>query len=261
MAARAIWKGNLRLAKETVPVKLYSAAQDRTVHFRLLHDADKVPVKQRLVDPETDEIVEFKDARRAYMTAERALVLLDADELAALEPEPSRDIELSRFLPAGTIDPRWYDRPYYLGPDGRGEDYLALVEALGARNREGLAHWVMRKKEYRGALRVVADGCLALISLRSAEETIPASELGAPEGGPLNDKEIAMAQQLLSILESEFDPKQFRDEYRHRLLELIEAKAKGKTVRRQRARVVRPSEDLVEALRASLEQQRERKRA
>lgn len=259
MAARAIWKGNLRLGHDAIPVKLYSAVQDRVVHFRLLHDADKVPVKQRLVDPETDEVVEFKDAVRAYMTPERALVLLKEDELAALEPEPSRDIELSRFVPDGAIDHRWYERPYYLGPDGRGDDYLALIEALRSTKREGVAHWVMRKKEYRGALRVTG-GCLTLIALRSAEETIAASSLEAPDAEPLSDKEIAMAQQLLSILEAKFDPKQFRDEYRHRLLELIEAKAKGKTVRRPARRAVRPSKDLEEALRASLAQA-ERKRA
>jgi DNA end-binding protein Ku len=259
MAARAIWKGNLRLGKDCIPVKLYSAVQDRVVHFRLLHDADKVPVKQRLVDPETDEIIEFKVARRAYMTPERSMVLLSGEELDELEPKPSRDIELSRFVPVGAIDHRWYERPYYLGPDGRGDDYLALAEALRSTKREGVAHWVMRKKEYRGAL-CVSNGCLALISLRSAEDTIPAAALEAPEGEPLGDKEIAMAQQLLSILEAKFDPKQFRDEYRHRLLELIEAKAKGKTVRRAKPRAVRPSEDLVDALRASLAQA-ERKRA
>jgi DNA end-binding protein Ku len=259
MAARAIWKGSLRLGRDCIPIKLYSAVQDRVVHFRLLHDADKMPVKQRLVDPETDEIVEFKDASRAYLTPERTLVLLRDEELAELEPAPSRDIELSRFVPVGSIDHRWFERPYYLGPDGRGDDYLALVEALRSAKREGVAHWVMRKKEYRGALRV-SGGCLALIALRSAEETIPATALEAPEGEALSDKEIAMAQQLLSILEAKFDPKQFRDEYRHRLLELIEAKAKGKTVRRPAARAVRPSANLVEALRASLAQE-ERKRA
>lgn len=259
MAARAIWKGNLRLGDDAIPVKLYSAVQDRVVHFRLLHDEDKVPVKQRLVDPETEEIVDFKDAIRAYMTPERALVLLGEDELNALEPEPSRDIELSRFVPDGTIDHRWYERPYYLGPDGRGEDYLALIEALRSTKREGVAHWVMRKKEYRGALRAT-DGCLTLIALRSSEETIAASALEPPDAEPLSGKEIAMAQQLLSILEAKFDPKQFRDEYRHRLLELIEAKAKGKTVRRPARRAVRPSKDLEEALRASLAQA-ERKRA
>jgi DNA end-binding protein Ku len=258
MAARAIWKGVLILGKERIPVKLYSAAQDRTVHFRLLHDEDKVPVMQRLVDSETDEVVELRDARHAYMTPERALVLLTDEELETLEPEPSRDVELTHFLPAGTIDHGWYDRPYYVGPDGATDDYLALIEALRSSGREGLAHWVMRKKEYRGALRL-SGGFPILVSLRSAEETLSAAELEAPEGEPLNEKEVAMAQQLLSILEAEFDPHQFRDEYRHRLLDLIEAKTQGKTVRRQRVREKRPSADLTEALRASLE--RESKRA
>ncbi len=257
MAARAIWKAVLRIGAESVPVKLYSAVQDRTVHFRLLHDEDKTPVRQRLVNPETDEIVEFASARHAYATPEHDLVLLADDELEALEPKASRDIALVRFVPPAAIDHRWYDRPYYLGPDGAGEEYLALLEALKRSGRDGLAHWVMRGKAYRGALRA-GEECLVLISLRSAEETISATDLGAPAGAPLNEKEVAMARQLLSILEAEFDPTQFRDEYRERLLDLIEAKAKGKTVRRERPEVQRPSEDLTAALQASLEKERKR---
>ncbi len=257
MAARAIWKAVLRIGAESVPVKLFSAVQDRTVHFRLLHEDDKMPVRQRLVDPETDEIVEFTAAHRAYATPEHDLVLLADEELQALEPKPSRDIDLVRFVPPGAIDHRWYDRPYYLGPDGGAEEYLALLEALKRSRRDGFARWVMRGKEYRGALRA-GDGCLVLISLRSAEETISAAELGAPGGDPLNEKEVAMAQQLLAILESEFDPARFHDEYRKRLLGLIEAKAKGKTVRRERPPERKPSEDLTAALQASLEKERRR---
>jgi DNA end-binding protein Ku len=258
VAARAIWKGVLVLEGERIPVKLYSAAVDRTVHFRLLHDEDGVPVKQQLVDPESEEIVEFADTQRAYLTPEHDLVVLSKEELDALQPEPSRDIELLRFLPADAIDHRWYDRPYYLGPDGREESYLALRDALRETGKDGLARWVMRNKEYRGALRL-GQGCPVLISLRSSEQIIAAADLGAPTGEPLNDKEIAMAQQLLSILEADFDPTQFRDEYRQRLLDLIEAKAAGKAVKQRRPREKPASEDLTAALAASLE--REKKRA
>ncbi|HEX5420579.1 MAG TPA: Ku protein [Gammaproteobacteria bacterium] len=258
MAARAIWKGVLVLGPERIPVKLYSAAVDRSVHFRLLHDEDGVPVKQQLVEPESEDIVEFAETQRAYESPEHDLVVLSKEELDALEPEPSRDIELVHFLPADAIDHRWFDRPYYLGPDGREEAYLALREALRATGRDGLARWVMRNKEYRGALRL-GRGCPVLISLRSAEQIIASAELGKPAGEPLSDKEIAMAQQLLSILEAEFDPAQFRNEYRQRLLDLIEAKAAGKTVKQRRLREKPPSEDLSAALAASLE--REKKRA
>ena len=257
MAARAIWKGVLAIGGERLAVKLFSAVQDRTVHFRLLHDEDHAPVKQRLVEPETETAVEFGSTQRAYMTPERDLVVLRSDELDALEPPASRDIELQRFVPAGAVDHRWYERPYYLGPDGNAAEYAALTEAVRESGREGIARWVMRKKEYRGALRA-RDGCLMLITLRSAEEVIVASELGAPAAKALDEREIKMAQQLLSILEAPFDPSQYRDEYRERVLELIEAKSKGKTLRRPAPRRQRIEHDLTKALKASLEAERKR---
>src|SRR5690606_2996432 len=124
-------------------------------------------VKQRLVDPETETVEDYAAARRAFLTPERDLVLLANEELETLEPKPSRDIDILRFVPTGAIDHRWYERPYYLGPDGPAEEYQALAEALQEAGREGVARWVTRKKEYRGALRA-RDGYLMLITLRPA---------------------------------------------------------------------------------------------
>lgn len=258
MAARAMWKGVLRVGDERVPVKLYSAVQDRSVHFRLLHDEDHVPVKQRLVEPESERIVEYSEAQRAFLTPEHDLVAVRPEELDALAPEPSRDIEVLRFVPVGAIDHRWYERPYFIGPDGKSSELAALVEAMRETGREGIARWVMRKKSYRGALRAADDGVPMLVTLRSAEEVIVASELGAPQGKPLDEREIAMAQQLLSILEAPFDAEQYHDEYRGRVLELVRAKAEGKTIRRAPARRQRIEPDLAKALRESLEAERKR---
>jgi DNA end-binding protein Ku len=257
MAARAIWKGVLAIGEERVAVKLYSAVQDRSVHFRLLHDEDRVPVKQRLVEPESEEIVEFAATRRAFITPERDLVALHSDELESLTPAPSRDVELLRFVPEAVVDHRWYERPYYLGPDGDARELAALAAALQETRRVGIARWVMRKKEYRGALRA-KDGVPMLITLRSSEEVIAASELGAPGGKALEEREVAMAQQLLSILEASFDPSQYRDEYRERVLAFIEAKAQGKTLRRAVPRRHRVEPDLAKALQQSLEAERKR---
>src|SRR5690554_4922940 len=116
MAARAMWKGVIGLG-EGVPVKLYSAVEDRDVHFRLLHESDRVPVRQQLVNPDTDEVVPYEDTRRGLATDDGELVVFEGDELDALEPEASRDIEVLAFLPHEEIDHRWYLRPYYLGPD------------------------------------------------------------------------------------------------------------------------------------------------
>src|SRR5690606_30078365 len=175
--ARAMWKGILTIGEERIAVKLFAAVEDRTVRFRLLHEEDGVPVKQRLVEPESEEIVEYAETERAFLTPERDLVVLHRDELEALEPAASREIEILRFVPTAAVDERWYERPYFLGPDGDARELAALAAAMRETERIGIARWVMRKKEYRGALRVADDGVPMLIMLRSADEVIVASEL------------------------------------------------------------------------------------
>jgi DNA end-binding protein Ku len=230
MAARAIWKGTIRFGDVEVPVKLYSAVQDRSVHFRLLHAKDLQPVRQQMVNPDTGKVVEYEDVQRAFETESGDLVMLEPEELAGLEPEPSRDIEVTRFVEPAVISHQWYDRPYFLGPDGDDEAYFALVEALRKQAVEGVARWVMRKKEYVGALRI-EDDHLMLITLRHAGEVVPASALDAPAGRALDKREVNMAVQLVSALEDDLDMTEFRDEYRDRVMELVEAKAEGKVIR------------------------------
>jgi DNA end-binding protein Ku len=231
MGARAIWKAHLHLGAVEVPVKLYSAVQDRAVHFRLLDAKRKEPVKQHMVDPDTGKVVESDRIRRAWESDEGELVILDEEELEKVLPKPSREIEITRFVPHGEITHPWYDRPYYLGPDeDAGSAYFALARALAKRKVEGVARWVMRNKEYAGALRE-EGGYLMLITLRHAGEVVPASALSPPEGRELEEREIAMARQLVSAMEDELDVAAFHDEYRERVLELVEAKAAGKVVR------------------------------
>lgn len=255
MAARAIWKGVIRLQGEGVPVKLYSAVEDRNVRFRLLHETDKVPVRQELVNPETDETVPYAEVKRGLITDDGELVMFEPEELEELEPEESRDISVVSFLPAGAIDHRWFLRPYYLGPDGDAEAYSALIQALERTGREGLVRWTMRKKEYVGTLRLYR-GYPMLITLRSAEQVVPADVFEAPEGRDLDEKELTMARQLMGMLEGPFEPESYRDEYRERVEGLIAAKARGGTVKPRRARKEERYEDLSEALRKSLEKER-----
>ena len=252
MAARAIWKGVIRIGKTKLPVKLYSAVQDHTIHFRLLHRKDKAPVKQQMVNPESGDPVEFKETQKAYPLGRGRLIKLDAEDLGKLEPEESRDIELTRFVDPADIDHRWYERAYYLGPDGNTADYFALAAALEKKKKEGVARWVMRKKEYIGAL-VPEDGYLTLITLRHADEVIDADALKPPEGRPLLKKEVDMARQLVKALEGSFEPAAYRDEYRERVLELVRAKAKGRRPKVEKFRRPKPAGDqLTGALEASL---------
>ncbi|HJQ36736.1 MAG TPA: Ku protein [Thermoanaerobaculia bacterium] len=253
MAARAIWKGVIKLGTVKVPVKLYSAVTDRTVHFRLLHKTDKQPVKQMLVSAESDDTVDYKEVRKAFPLTRGRMVVFEEDELDKLKPKDSRDIEITRFVNIADVDPRFYDRAYYLGPDGDAKAYFAAAEALGKKGKEGIARWVMRDREYVGALKE-EDGYLMLITMRHADEVIDASALKAPEGRPLQKKEIEMAEQLLTALHGEFDPSEFRDEYRARVMDLIEAKSKGRKpkVAKFRPRTPKKDDELDDVLAASL---------
>lgn len=252
MPARAIWKGVLNIGPQKLPVKLYSAVQDRSVHFHILEAKTEQPVKQRMVDPDTGKEVAKEQIQRGVELEPGTFVILKDEDLAKLQPGPSRDISVTHFVPAERIDPQWFERPYYLGPDEDDEsDYFALGKALADAEREGLAFWVMRNKKYTGALRV-RDGYLMLVTLRHAEEVLSAQELPKPTGRPLDDREIKMAQQLVSVLEGPFKPEDFHDEYRDRVMQFIQAKAEGK---RPKLAVVKSKEgttSLLDALSASV---------
>ncbi len=263
MAARAMWKGDITVGRTRVPVKMYSAVQDQGVHFRLLHKTDKQPLKQHMVNPETDEVVEHADVKKGYVDEGGIVVMLDEEELDELKPEASRDIEITRFVPATAISHGWYDRPYWLGPDEKGKNaYFALAEALASEAREGIAKWVMRGKEYVGAL-VAEDGYLMLITLRHAGEVVESKDLPRPAGRALDKKEVALAQQLVSALEGEWKPEEFEDEYRDRLMDFIKAKAKGRAPKVKKLRPKKEtSKDLAAVLQASLKgAEKERKSA
>lgn len=256
MAARAMWKAVIQCGQHPVPVKLYSAIEDRNIHFRILSRKDKQPVHGAMVNPETGKIVPHDETRRAYVADNGDRAILETSELDALAPKPSRDIELIAFLPPGQIDRRWYDRPYYLGPDGDSKVYFAFTEAIERSGLHGLARWVMRGKGYMGALRL-HQGYPVLMSLKNADEVVTEAQLKAPGGGALNPKEIEMARQLIGMLAEDLDLAEFHDAYRERVLKLVEAKAKGKPrPKLAKASPKKPNDDLAGALQASLKSAR-----
>src|SRR5262249_15715329 len=236
MAARSMWKGVLKLGTTRVPVKLYSAVQDRTVRFHVLDDRQKKRVKQHMVHPDSGEEVPAEEIQKGYEFEPGRFVILTAEDLEKLEPPPSRDIEIVEFVPQTKISEQWYDRPYYLGPDGDEKDYFALAEALKNKESEGIAHWVMRNKYYAGALRAV-DDYLFLFTLRDANEVILPDDVTKASGAARREKELAMAKELVEMLQGEFNPKEYKDEYRERVMEFIEKKAKGHA---PRLKVVEP---------------------
>src|SRR5262245_7766271 len=134
MTARAIWKGELKLDATKVPVKLYSALKDQTVRFHLLEEKSKTRVKQHMVEPDSGKEVANEEIQKGFEVEPGTFVILEAEELEKLQPQASREIELTQFVPQQKIPPEFYDRPYYLGPDGDQAGYFALAEAL--KNKE-----------------------------------------------------------------------------------------------------------------------------
>src|ERR1043166_4947139 len=260
MAARAIWKGNLKLNATSLPVKLYSAVQDKTVRFHILDEKAKQRVKQHMIEPDTGKEVAADEIQKGFEVEPGTFVILDEAELAKLEPAASRDIEIEQFVPPSQIPPEYFDRPYYLGPDGDESAYFAFAEALQKKAREGVVRWVMRKQPYVGAIRAV-DDYLMLFSLRNAEEVLSAQNLPKPSGRAPDKKELAMATQLVELLKGEFDPKEYKDEYRERVMEFVEKKAKGHKPRLQLVKSKKKTASLDKVLSKSIEALKKQKKA
>jgi DNA end-binding protein Ku len=252
MSARAIWKGGLKIGTDTVPVKLYSAVEDKSVHFHILEKKTLTRVKQQMIHAETEEPVDSADLQKGLEVEPGTFVILKPAELAGIEREASRQIEITRFVAPEKINHQWYDRPYYLGPDGDSPGlYFALAKALEDSGLEGVARWVMRKKHYAGALQSYG-GYLALVTLRHSEEVLAAKELPKPSGRAPDPREIQMAEQLVSALADEFRPEDYKDEYRGRVLKFIESKAAGKRLKLMPAKSKEATTSLMDALSASL---------
>jgi DNA end-binding protein Ku len=240
-------------------VKLYSAVQDHTIHFHMLEKRNHHRIKQHMVDPETGDEVPNDEIRKGYEVEKGTFVLLEEKELQKFEPEPSRDIEVVQFVAPDHLDTQWYDRPYYAGPDGSSKDYFALAAALQAKDRVGIARWVMRDKQYIGALRAEAE-YLVIVTLRYAEEVLSAAELSGPSGKALAAGELKMAEQLVNVLRDVFRPEDFQDEYRDRVMQFIEARAKGRKPKLHAVQTRKASTSLMDQLAKSLKAAPERRK-
>ena len=252
MAGRAIWKGVISFGAVSVPVKLYSAVREERVQFHLLHDQDEVRLRQQMVCPVDDEVVDREHQQKGLEVAEEEYVVVEEEELDKLEPESSRDIEVKQFVKLGEIDPRFYDRPYYLGPDGDEKTFRKLAAALHKENLAGVCQWVMRKRAYLGALKFCGNA-LCLVALRYADELTPSNALKLPKA-KLDPREKETASYLIDTMSGEFDPSQYHDDYQERLAELVARKARGQKAPVKR--ISRPkatqSGQLLKMLQASL---------
>ncbi|MGQ0652500.1 MAG: non-homologous end joining protein Ku [Betaproteobacteria bacterium] len=256
MAARAMWKGKLVIGEQALPVKMYSAARERTVHFRLLDKETLSPVHQRIVRKTDGKEVAKEDRRKAVPLDGGRAVLLTAEDLEALEPRETRDIRFSRFVPVSALNEQWYEKPYWLGPEKDAKAYFALMQALTRAKKLGIARWAMRKKRYVGALSVL-DGHLMMTTLRRADQVLAVPQI-EPAREP-NPKELKLAERLLKASSGRFDPAAWQDEYHDRVCALLEAKAKGRLAHIKSRKRAAAKGSLAQQLKKSLSGAKERK--
>lgn len=252
MTARAMWKGVIAFGSHEVPVKWYAAAQDHGISFRMLDEKTTRPVSQKMVDPTSGDPVPSEAVRRGYELEPGVFVLLTKEELSELDPESDRAIDVVAFVDPETLTSPWYDRPYWLAPDGDEEAYYALSRALSEKNAVGIARWTMRKRRYVGALR--AEGPYLMMStLRHLGEVVPIEAVEAPRV-KVDDKEAKLAAQLVDALADELDLTEYRDEYTDRVAQLVEDKAKGKKVTaKKKPRKKKETVSLADSLRKSID--------
>jgi DNA end-binding protein Ku len=254
--ARSIWSGAISFGLVNVPVKLYSAVSRKTVRFNQLNSETGNRIQQKRVDPETGEEVSYDQIVKGFELTKDRYVVITPDELDAIEPERTRTIQIEDFVDLPEIDPIYYDHPYYLVPDkGAAKAYGLLLNAMEASDKVAIARVVIRSKEALVAIRPAGE-LLMMETMIFHDEVVPHDDLeDLPDSKDLkvSDREVKMAQQLIDSLSSEFEPEKYRDEYRDKVLDLIERKAAGEDIAVQpEAPAPAKVPDLMAALEASL---------
>jgi DNA end-binding protein Ku len=253
---RTIWKGALSFGLVNVPVGVYPATQDKSIHFNQFERGTSDRIRYKKINERTGEEVESKDIVKGVDLGGGDYVILSDEELASAEPERSRYIEITDFVALEDIDPVYYNTTYYLAPEGEaaGKAYALLRQAMEESGKVAIATFVMRNKEYLVAIRPEAD-VLALETMYFADEVrSPTNELpNLPGSEVTTEQELQMANLLIGSMESEWEPQRYQDTHRAKVEAIIEEKAQGKTIAVAKAPQATKVVDLMEALSASIE--------
>ncbi|MEL6519435.1 MAG: Ku protein [Pseudomonadota bacterium] len=257
MAPRAYWKGYLKLSLVSCPVKLYSATTTANkISFNQLHKDTMNRVQMKYHDPELGEI-ERSDLVKGYQFEKDKYVVIEKEELESIQIESNKTIEIEGFVDASEIDNLYLDSPYFLGPDGpvAEETYGVIREALERTNKIGIARIVLSSRERIISLAPYGDG-MVLTTLRSKNEVRDAAHYFDDVNFEPNDELMAMAEMIINQKVMEFDPDQFEDRYEAALMELVKAKIAGKEPVISKAPEQGKVVNLMDALKASLEEER-----
>ena len=255
---RAIWKGAVSFGMVSIPIKLYTATDEKDVSFNLLHKKDGARIKQQRYCPEDDAVIEWNDVARGYEIAPDQYVIMEPEDFEKVPVDTTHTIEITDFVPSEQIDPIYYQKTYYLEPEKiGGKPFTLLREVLKDSKLVALAKVTLRQKEQLCTLRVY-NNTISLETMYYADEIRATDEIDAPEDVALGEKELQMAKSLVEMLTGNFEPEKYHDNYREALLELIERKSEGQEIKRP-APVAGKVTDLMEALRASVEAARREK--
>jgi DNA end-binding protein Ku len=255
MSARSIATANISFGLVSIPVKLYSATQGQAaISFNMLHDACGGRVKQQYVCPrENDSVVERSHIIKGYEFAKDRYVTFSAEELKTLEEKSTQTIEIAEFVPLEAVDPIYYDKAYYLGPDKGGDRaYKLLGEAMRETGRTALARYAARGKQYLAQLRPIEGGGIVMQQLLYADEVRPFSEVDIATT-EVKENELKLAMAIVDqISNEEFKPEQYKDDVKDRIQAQIDRKVEGLEIQaapeQQETQII----DLMEALKASL---------
>lgn len=251
---RAIWSGAISFGLVNVPIKLFTATSAKDVRFHQLHDKDGARINQKRVCSKDGEEVPIEHIVKGYEISRDKYVLITPEELDTLDPKASRTIDIQDFVDLDEIDPVYFESTYYMVPEkGATKAYALLLEAMRKSKKVAIARVVLRQKQHLVALRPVKNA-LSMETMLYADEVVSPETLeGLPENVEVTDRELAMAQQLIDSLATDFKPEQYRDDYRERVLAMIDRKAEGQEiVAAEEEAEAPPVVDLMAALEASL---------
>lgn len=258
---RAIWSGAISFGLINIPIKLYGAVSRKTVSFNQIDSRTGARIRHQKVSATDGEPVPQEAIVKGYPLSSGEYVLIGDDEMAALDPEATRTIDIEQFVDLSEIDPLYYDSAYYAMPDPAArKPYHLLLEAMEEQGKVAIARFVMRSKQHLCAVRP-ADGRLVVSTMVYPDEIVDPVELEQADttnGATVTDRELSMARQLVASLSEDFEPERFEDTYRARVLDLIERKASGEeSVAPPTPASEQKVVDLMDALEASVQAAKE----
>jgi DNA end-binding protein Ku len=252
MAPRALWTGSISFGLVNVPVRLFSAVSEHKLQFHFVHRKDDSPIGYQKICKLEEKPVPEKEIVKAFEHSKGKYVYMEDEDFEAARVEGYKTIDITDFVPYEQIDPIYFAHTYYVGPqDGSEKVYSLLLRAMEDSELAGIAKYVMRDRQYLGALRV-REGTIVLEQLHFADEVRPVKEL-RPRKQRVDKRELDMARQLIDGFAGDWKPEKYRDTYRDALSEVIKAKRKGKEVHVAAEPEEERPIDLLEALRASVD--------